>query len=52
MGYGGLDRSEIKLSFENFRADFFELEDYEDIGWAIEFLDESLKKYINGKKED
>ena len=51
MGYGGLDRSEIKLSFENFKADFFDLEDFEDIGWAIEFLDESLKKYINSKKE-
>lgn len=50
-GFGGLDRSQIKLSFENLSPDFFELTNYEDIGWAVEFLDESLKKYFSKKKE-
>ena len=52
MGYGGLDRSEIKLSFENYKADFFHFTEYDEIGWAIELLDESLMRYLNTKKED
>lgn len=52
MGYGGLDRAEIKFSFENYKADFTELQNFEDIGWAIEFLDESLKTYFDKNKKE
>jgi len=51
-GFGGLDRAEIKLSFENFKDEFVFLKSIEDIGWAIEFLDDKLKEFYSNKKEE
>ena len=51
MGFAGLDRAEINLSYLNYRDEFAELTDLDDIRWAIEYLDESLMEYYNSKKE-
>ena len=51
VGFAGLDRAEINLSYLNYKEEFMELTDLDDIRWAIEYLDESLSEYYNSKKE-